>query len=140
MGPTPVVGRFPRRGLNARPKLMTYKLTSSKLTTCKLDARSTTTSLNLKGLGEMSLLPVTRMGDPVLRIVAAPIVDPTDPAIAALAQSMMETMVDAPGVGLAAPQVGQSLRLIVMRLIAERGAVDEPLRMMALINPELEAI
>jgi hypothetical protein len=68
---------------------MTYKLTNSKLTTCKLDARSTTTSLNLKGLGEMSLLPVTRMGDPVLRAVAASIVDPTDPAIGALAQSMM---------------------------------------------------
>jgi len=88
----------------------------------------------------MSLLPVTRMGDPVLRAVAAPIVDPTDPAIVALAQSMMETMVDAPGVGLAAPQVGQSLRMIVMRLIADRSAVDEPLSMMALINPELEAI
>jgi peptide deformylase len=88
----------------------------------------------------MSLLPVMRMGDPVLRAVAAPVVDPTDPAIATLAQSMMETMVDAPGVGLAAPQIGQSLRLVVMRLIADRSAVDEPLHMMALINPELEAI
>jgi peptide deformylase len=88
----------------------------------------------------MSLLPVTRMGDPVLRAVAAPIVDPADPAVAALAQSMMETMVDAPGVGLAAPQIGQSLRLVVMRLIADRSAADEPLRMMALINPELEPI
>jgi peptide deformylase len=88
----------------------------------------------------MSLLPVMRMGDPVLRAVAAPIADPTDPAVGALAQSMMETMVDAPGVGLAAPQIGRSLRLIVMRLIAERGAVDEPLRTMALINPELEPV
>jgi peptide deformylase len=88
----------------------------------------------------MSLLPVMRMGDPVLRAVAAPIVDPADPAIAALARSMIETMVDAPGVGLAAPQIGQSLRLIVMRLIAERGTADEPLRTMALINPELEPV
>ena len=88
----------------------------------------------------MSLLPVMRMGDPVLRAVAAPIVDPTDPAVGALAQAMVETMVDAPGVGLAAPQIGQSLRLIVMRLIAERGAADEPLRTLALINPELEPI
>jgi peptide deformylase len=88
----------------------------------------------------MSLLPVVRVGDPVLRAIAAPIVDLADPAVAALAQAMVETMVDAPGVGLAAPQVGQSLRLIVMRLIAERGAADEPLRTMALINPELEPI
>jgi peptide deformylase len=88
----------------------------------------------------MSLLPVTRMGDPVLRAVAAPVIDPADPAIAALAQSMMETMIDAPGVGLAAPQIGQSLRLIVMRLIADRSEVDGPLRTMALINPELEPI
>jgi len=88
----------------------------------------------------MSLLPVVRMGDPVLRTVAAPVVDPTDPAVAALAGSMIETMVDAPGVGLAAPQIGQSLRLIVMRLIAERGAADAPLRTTALINPELEPI
>jgi len=88
----------------------------------------------------MSLLPVVRVGDPVLRAIAAPVMDPTDPAIAALAGSMIETMVDAPGVGLAAPQIGQPLRLIVMRLIAERGAPDEPLRIMALINPELEPI
>jgi peptide deformylase len=88
----------------------------------------------------MSLLPVVRIGDPVLRGVAAAVADPTDPAVTALARSMVETMIDAPGVGLAAPQVGQSLRLIVMRLIADRGAADEPLRTLALINPELETI
>ncbi len=91
----------------------------------------------------MSLLQVVRMGDPVLRRVASPVQDPTDPAIGALAQSMMETMVAAPGVGLAAPQVGQSLRMIVMRLIADRAAAAEeaePPSMMALINPEIEAL
>jgi len=91
----------------------------------------------------MSLLQIVRMGDPVLRRVASPIEDPTDPAIGVLAQSMMETMVTAPGVGLAAPQVGNSLRMIVMRLIAERAeAADEPepLKMMALINPEIEIL
>ncbi len=88
----------------------------------------------------MSLLPIVRMGQPVLRATAAPVADPTDPAIGALAQSMMEAMAAAPGVGLAAPQIGQSLRLIVMRLIADRSELDAPLRMMALINPQLEAI
>jgi peptide deformylase len=78
-----------------------------------------------------------------LRRIAKPVEDPTDPAIAALAQSMMETMLAAPGVGLAAPQVGQSLRMIVMRLIADRAAAAdeaEPQRMIALINPEIEAL
>ena len=88
----------------------------------------------------MSLLSVMRMGDPVLRTIAAPVVDPTDPAVAALAAAMLETMIEAPGVGLAAPQIGQSLRLVVMRLIADRGDIGEPLRSIALINPEVEPI
>jgi peptide deformylase len=91
----------------------------------------------------MSLLQVVRMGDPVLRQVASPVEDPTDPMIGALAQSMIETMVAAPGVGLAAPQIGRSLRLIVMRIIANRAAAADaaaPEAMMALINPELEIL
>jgi len=91
----------------------------------------------------MSLLKVMRMGDPVLRRRADPIADPADPAVAQLANSMIETMVAAPGVGLAAPQVGQSLRLIVMRVVADRAQAaeaPEAERMIALINPELEAL
>ncbi len=83
------------------------------------------------------------MGDPVLRRVADAVADPADPEIANLAQAMIETMVAAPGVGLAAPQVGRSLRLIVMRIVADRAAAadaPEPERMMALINPELETL
>ncbi len=88
----------------------------------------------------MSLLPVKRMGDPVLRRVAAAIADPADPAIGALADTMMETMLAERGVGLAAPQIGRSVRLIVMRLIADRAEADQPPRMIALVNPELEPI
>ena len=88
----------------------------------------------------MSLLPVKRMGDPVLRRIAVPVADPTDPAVGALAESMIETMLAEHGVGLAAPQIGQSLRLVVMRVIADRSEVDQPPRMIALINPELEPI
>jgi peptide deformylase len=83
------------------------------------------------------------MGDPVLRRIADPVEDPADPAIGALAQSMIETMVRAPGVGLAAPQIGRSLRVIVMRIVADRAAAagaPEPARMAALINPEIEPI
>jgi peptide deformylase len=88
----------------------------------------------------MALLNIVRMGDPVLRRIAAPVADPADPRIAELADSMIETMLAAPGVGLAAPQVAEGLRLIVMRVVADRSAAaeaPEPARVMALVNPEL---
>jgi peptide deformylase len=88
----------------------------------------------------MSLLPVVRIGDPVLRAKAELVTDPADPAIRVLSESMMETMLAERGVGLAAPQIGQSLRLIVMRLIADRSEADQPPRMVTLVNPEWEPI
>ncbi len=60
----------------------------------------------------MSLLPIRRFGDPVLRDRARP-VETFDDALRRLADSMIETMRDAPGVGLAAPQVGRPIRLFV---------------------------
>jgi peptide deformylase len=88
----------------------------------------------------MSLLPVMRIGDPVLRRIAAPVADPAAPEIAALARAMMETMTAAPGVGLAAPQVGLPLRLIVMRIMEDRAEASGPIRMVALVNPEFEPL
>ena len=105
-----------------------------------MEAPSSTASLNLKGLNRMSLLPVMRIGDPTLRRIADPIADPTAPDVAVLAKSMVETMIEAPGVGLAAPQVGRSLRLIVMRIMADRTEADEPIRTVALANPEFEPL
>lgn len=89
----------------------------------------------------MTLLKLARMGHPVLRQVAAPVADPTDPEIGRLAGDMVETMFDADGVGLAAPQVYRSLRLIVFRLPPDRLADDEPPQPAAptvLVNPELD--
>jgi peptide deformylase len=60
----------------------------------------------------MAILPIRQLGDPVLRQPAAP-VERFDEALETLAADMIETMYDAPGVGLAAPQVGRSIRLIV---------------------------
>jgi len=51
--------------------------------------------------------------DPILREVARKVADPTAPEIKALVQDMADTMYDAPGVGLAAPQIGVSLRVVV---------------------------
>ena len=69
----------------------------------------------------MAILPIRQLGDPVLREVARPVAT-YDHALAQLADDMIETMYDAPGVGLAAPQVGVSLRLIVFDDNAGEGA------------------
>src|SRR5438105_15937808 len=80
----------------------------------------------------VAILPIRQLGDPVLREVARP-VDRFDEALARLAQDMLETMYDAPGVGLAAPQVGVSFRLIVF----DDGGDDGP---RSLANPEIFAL
>jgi peptide deformylase len=69
--------------------------------------------------------------DPVLRAVARP-VERFDEGLRALAADMLETMYDAPGRGLAAPQVGVSLRLFVMDVAWKEGA-PEP---RVFVNPE----
>lgn len=69
--------------------------------------------------------------DPRLKKLCEPIAQIT-PDIAQLAQDMLETMYDAPGVGLAAPQVGVNKRLFVMDCIK-----DGPPQPMVLINPEI---
>jgi peptide deformylase len=70
------------------------------------------------------------LGDPVLRTPARPVAEVTD-ELRRLIQDMLETMYDADGIGLAAPQVGVSQRVIVLD-VHEPGS--EPL---ALINPDL---
>ena len=59
------------------------------------------------------VLPIVAYGDPVLKRRAAP-VDVADPALTALVENLFETMYNAKGVGLAAPQVGLSVRLFVV--------------------------
>ncbi len=60
----------------------------------------------------MAIYPIRTFGDPVLRSSAAP-VDEINGSVAQLVSDMIETMYDAPGVGLAAPQIGVSRRVIV---------------------------
>jgi peptide deformylase len=69
--------------------------------------------------------------DPRLKKVCDPVGEIT-PEIRRLAEDMLETMYDAPGIGLAAPQVGVTKRVIVMDCIKEGD--PEP---MALVNPEI---
>ena len=91
----------------------------------------------------MAILKIARMGHPVLLRNCDPVPDPGAPEIRRLVADMMETMEDAPGVGLAAPQVFQPLRLFVFRVPGERSAadpLDSPIGNSVLINPEVELI
>jgi peptide deformylase len=64
----------------------------------------------------MAILKIARMGHPILRGVARDVPDPTSPEIARLIDDMFETMVDAEGQGLAAPQVHVPMRLVIFRM------------------------
>jgi len=91
----------------------------------------------------MAILKIARMGNPVLLRTCDPVPDPGAPEIRRLVADMMETMEDAPGVGLAGPQVYVPLRLFVFRIPGERADTDPtsgPVGNTVLINPEIEAI
>ena len=81
----------------------------------------------------MALIPIILIPDPVLRKVASPVAEITD-GIRQLLDDMAETMYDAPGIGLAAPQVNISERIIVM----DCGRDEEP-ELYKMINPEIVA-
>lgn len=91
----------------------------------------------------MAVLPIVRMGNPVLRRVAAPFDVPAtggfDDGVRQLAADMVDTMLDAPGIGLAAPQIDVGRRIIVFRVPPERATGDggdTPMGPQVLINPE----
>lgn len=102
----------------------------------------------------MAILKIARMGHPVLRRRADPVADPTAPEIYRLVEDMIETMADAGGTGLAAPQVHVPLRVVVFFVSGRRaaeedgaeedgagsgeGRADVPLTV--LVNPEIEPL
>jgi peptide deformylase len=83
----------------------------------------------------MTKRPILIHPDPRLKKVCDPVPDISD-GLRALADDMLETMYDAPGIGLAAPQVGVLSRLIVLDCVKEEGATPQP---MAMFNPEVVA-
>ena len=84
----------------------------------------------------MSILKVARMGHPVLRRAARPLekADIRNPAVQKFIDDMIETMYEYHGVGLAAPQVHEGLRLFVAMLEDEPGDESDAL---VVINPEI---
>jgi peptide deformylase len=75
----------------------------------------------------VAIQPIRLFGDPVLRTTAEPVVD-FDKELRRLVQDLTDTMLDAPGAGLAAPQLGVSLRVFTYHVDDELGH---------LVNPEL---
>jgi peptide deformylase len=88
----------------------------------------------------MAILKIARMGHPVLRRRAAPVADPTDPEIHALLGDMLETLADIGGIGLAAPQVHASLRVVIFEVPERRVGAEGVVPMTALINPVIEPL
>ena len=80
----------------------------------------------------MAVLPIITLPDPLLRRPSAPI-ERVDEAVRKLAADMLETMYDAPGVGLAAVQIAVPRRLIVLDTAKD----EESPKPLVLVNPEI---
>ncbi|OUR79900.1 peptide deformylase [Alphaproteobacteria bacterium 46_93_T64] len=93
----------------------------------------------------MTAKPILKMGNPLLRELAAPVDDPTTEEIRSLVEVMRLSMAEAGGVGLAAPQIGILLRVVIFsvpgdRLSQEDGGEGEGISETVLINPKIEIL
>lgn len=79
------------------------------------------------------ILPIKKYPDPVLRAKTEPVVFPLSPEIKKLTKDMMDTVQAADGIGLAAPQVGKSVKLIVINL--DKSGIP----LFALYNPKIKS-
>lgn len=96
----------------------------------------------------MAILKIARMGDPILRRPAEAVSDPTAPEIARLVADMVDTLADAEGAGLAAPQVHVGKRVVIFHIPKRRaddgdapdGSPAGAVPLTVLINPEIEPL
>jgi peptide deformylase len=102
----------------------------------------------------MAILKIARMGHPVLTLPARAVSDPKAPEIRRLINDMVETMRDANGAGLAAPQVHVPLRIVAFQApddraglsreedgdLADEERFDHAAPLTVLINPEIEIL
>ncbi|TNE37678.1 MAG: peptide deformylase [Alphaproteobacteria bacterium] len=94
----------------------------------------------------MPILKIARMGHPMLTRTAQPVPNPEGPRVKQLVRNMVETMKDADGAGLAAPQVHVSRRVVIFQAPPERSlpglgeeeAFDHSAPLTVLINPEID--
>ena len=85
----------------------------------------------------MALRKIVTLPDPILRRKARPVTR-FDAELQTLIDDMIETMREAPGVGLAAPQVGVSERVIVVEYEENDEEEDSPKKLYVMINPEIK--
>ena len=92
----------------------------------------------------MAILKIARMGHPVLKARAEPVGDAKSEQIQQLVRDMLETLEDVGGIGLAAPQVHVSKRVVIFYVPGERRAASgepaEDIPLTVLINPEIEPL
>ena len=90
----------------------------------------------------MAIREIAHMGNPILNRIAEPVADPTDPEIVRLAADMKDTLIHVGGSGIAAPQVYESLRLVVYRLSSRliSGGEDQIDSWVVLVNPVLTPV
>jgi peptide deformylase len=96
----------------------------------------------------MSILKVSRMGNPVLRMKTKPmpLAEIVSPPVQRLIDDMTQTMIEYHGVGLAAPQVHEGLRLFVAHVFTDHeedtddAAEREDPKVIAIINPEIAPV
>jgi len=94
----------------------------------------------------MAILKIAKMGHPVLSKSAEMVDKAVDPGISSLVSDMVETLIDANGTGLAAPQVHVSKRVVIFQAPAERSEAkveaeerfEDTAPLTVLINPEIE--
>jgi peptide deformylase len=97
----------------------------------------------------MPILKIARMGNPILHQKAEEVADPTAPDVARLVAAMIETMEDADGTGLAAPQVHMPWRIVVYKVMEARAEAEadgdeesgaEAVPTTAMVNPVIEPL
>jgi len=89
------------------------------------------------------ILPIARMGHPILAKRAEPVTDVNNPEFQELLANMLETFHDSGGVGLAAPQIFASLRIVTFHVpteLATSRGLSEGVPLTVLINPVIEPL
>jgi peptide deformylase len=85
----------------------------------------------------MAIKEIIKMGHPLLLSEASPITEFNTPELHQLIEDMIETMEDASGAGLAAPQVGECIQLVIFGADTERYPEDDSIPFTVLINPTI---
>ena len=91
----------------------------------------------------MVILKIAKMGAPILGEIAEEVLDPTSQETASVVSNMLDTLIDAGGLGLAAPQVYISQRIIILFRLSSREEelnYDDATNLLIMINPVIEPV